>query len=70
MVKSPAYSLRKEDVQKWLWNAFIFAIPALLVLLASLKDVIPVDASWGVVALYLVNVLTDLLKKWMNENRY
>lgn len=70
MVKSKANSLRREDINKWFKNALVFAIPALLVLVASFRDIIPIDASWGVVALYLLNVGTDLLKKWKDENKY
>lgn len=68
MVKSPAKSLRREDYVKWGRNALIFAGPALLVLLASFQDLIPDGASWGVVALYLINTLTDLFRKWLNES--
>lgn len=70
MINSPARSLRKEDVIKWARNAFIFAGPALLVLLASFGDLIPLEAVWGTVALYLLNTVTDITRKWLNANRY
>lgn len=70
MVISKAYQLKREDVKKWAYNAFIFAIPALLVLIASFKDIIPVDASWGVLALYALNLIADILRKYVGENKY
>ncbi|OGY24248.1 MAG: hypothetical protein A2Y57_04145 [Candidatus Woykebacteria bacterium RBG_13_40_7b] len=58
------FTLNKEDLAHWAKNALIFAGPALVVLVASIRDVVPKDASWAVVALYILNVATDLLRKW------
>lgn len=69
-VISKRHELKKEDLVRWGRNALIFAGPALLVLIASAVELIPVDAGWGVVALYLINVGTDLLRKFMRENSY
>ena len=68
-ITSQRWRLNKQDVAKWAKNAFIFSIPALLVLLASFQEIVPRDASWGVLALYIINVLTDLLRKFANETK-
>ena len=62
--------LRKEDIAKWLRNALIFSGPAILVLLADLRELIPENAAWGALALALYGMAVDLFKKWMQENRY
>ena len=67
---SKAFSLRKEDLLKSGRNALIFAGPALLVLIASFVDLVPEGAQWGVVVLYLINVVADLFRKWLKENKY
>lgn len=59
-----------EDVLKWLKNALIFAGPALIVLIGSATDLVPKEASYGVVLLYALNVATDLFRKWLSENKY
>ena len=70
VVISAKYRLVEEDVKKWSYNALVFAAPALVVLVASLRDIVPGDAGWGVIALYLVNVLTDLGRKFVKESQY
>ena len=65
--QSPKWRVNKADLKKWSSNTLIFLAPALVVLLASFKDVIPQEASWGVIALFTVNVLTDFLRKLMKE---
>ena len=63
---SPRFTLNKDDLKKWAKNALIFLAPALLVLLASVSASLPKDVQWGVVALYVVNILTDLLRKFID----
>lgn len=62
---SERFTLNKEDVKKWLKNALVFLGPAILVLLVSISDALPKDAQWGIVALYVVNLVTDLLRKFL-----
>ena len=69
-IVSKEKSIRKEDVLKWGRNALIFAAPALLVLLASFRELIPMEAVWGVLALYILNLVTDFFRKWLNQNKY
>lgn len=67
---SHARQFIKADLYRWGRNTLVFAGPALLVLLASIADVIPSDASWGVLALYALNLLVDAFRKWLTVNRY
>lgn len=62
---SERFTLNETDIKKVANNALIFAAPAILVLLASFRDIVPKDAAWGVVALFVVNVVTDLFRKWV-----
>ncbi len=62
---SQRFTLNKQDLQKWGTNALIFAGPALIVLLASIKDIIPKQAEWGVFALFVVDIVTDLIRKFI-----
>ena len=65
---SQRFSLNKTDLVSWGKNALIFLAPALLVLLASIQGVVPHDSTKGVVILYLVNVLADLLRKFVSQS--
>ena len=65
MKASTRFTLNQEDVKKWLTNALVFLAPALFVLFASVADAIPADAKYGVFVLYVINVLVDLLKKFV-----
>lgn len=62
---SKRFALNVEDVKKVLKNALIFAAPALIVLVASFKDIVPQDANWAIIALWGLNTLTDLLRKFV-----
>lgn len=53
----------KTDLKKWGWNSLLFAAPALLVLASSIVDIVPKDSFYGVIALYLLNVIVDYLRK-------
>lgn len=61
---SPKNSLNKEDVKQWLHNTLVFLAPALAVLIASTVRIIPPDWKYGTITLYVLNVLTDLLRKY------
>ena len=65
MVQSSRFTLNKQDVSAWTKNALIFLAPALIVLIGSFQNLIPADASWGVVVLYALNVLVDILRKFI-----
>jgi len=67
---SKVNEIKREDVAKWGKNALLFTIPAIIVFIGSVADVIPKDASYGVVLLYVLNLLTDFLKKYRQENKY
>jgi hypothetical protein len=68
---SKRFELKKEDVLKVAKNALVFAGPALLVLLADLTKSLPswVNGAWLIVALYVVNVATDALRKYISEHK-
>jgi len=64
-LQSGKNSLNVADVKNWLRNALIFACPAILVLLASFRNLVPADASWAVVALFVLNLVTDAVRKFV-----
>lgn len=49
-------------------QALIFLGPALLVLIASVVEVVPNDAKYGVIVLFLLNRITDLLRRYLADN--
>ena len=59
----------QDVLKKWGKNALIFAGPAIIVLLATTAENLPKDAQWGIIVLYVVNVLTDLIRKFIAENQ-
>ena len=61
------FTLNSEDVKKVLKNALIFLAPALLVLLADITKTLPewIQGPWLVLGLWLVNTLTDALRKFI-----
>lgn len=65
---SKRFSLNRDDLKRVLKNALIFAAPALLVLLADVSRALPdwVSGPWLVVALWVVNFLTDLIRKFLS----
>lgn len=69
-ITSKSGELKGADIQKWLRNALIFSAPALLVLFADLRDLIPENAAYGAILLAVYGLLMDLFKKWINENKY
>ena len=69
-IKSVKFQLVGEDYKKWLKNALIFLGPALLVFIPAIAKQIPAELGYGALVLYVLNVLTDLLTKWLKENTY
>ena len=67
---SKRFELKKEDLSKWGKNALIFATPALLVLLGDAVKIVPVDWKYGAMALYVLNLVVDILRKWISVNKY
>ena len=64
-IQSARFTLNKADWLRWGKNALVFLAPALVVLLGSVKDLIPKDASYGVILLYVVNLVVDLIRKFV-----
>ena len=64
-MKSTRFTLNKADMVAWLRNSLIFLGPALLVLLASIVKVVPVDSKYAVIVLFAINMATDLLRKFL-----
>ena len=64
-IVSNKFSLNAQDLNNWVRNTIIFLAPALLALFASIQGSLPKEATSGIVALYILNVLTDLLKKYV-----
>ncbi len=62
---SERFTLDRNDLTKWSRNALVFLAPALLVLVASIVKVVPTDFKYGAVVLYLLNLLVDLLRKFV-----
>lgn len=67
-IKSKRFSLNKEDVEKWLNNAIVFLAPALLVFLTAIQAGRTVEESLNVLYLWGLNVVIDLLKKFIAGN--
>lgn len=67
--KSGAGEMSKTDWQAAAKQALIFLGPALLVLLASVIEVIPGEAKYGVIVLFLLNRVTDLLRRYLADNK-
>jgi hypothetical protein len=63
---SKKFSLNGVDLKKVLKNALVFLAPALIVLAASFQNIVPKDASWAVIALFVLNVVTDTLRKFVS----
>ena len=77
---SPVGSVNKADLQKWLSNALIFLAPLSLVYLGQLNaglqdgifelsDFIPTSVTIGAIQLYIVNALTDLVRKFTDSKK-
>ena len=62
---SAKFTLNQADIKRVARNALIFAAPALLLLLSDLTRAIPewFNGVWLIVALYILNVVSDVLRK-------
>lgn len=69
-VLSGRFEVINQDWKKIAFNALVFAGPALLVLISSVTGVLPKEWMLAPVVLYLLNILTDLLRKFLAENTY
>lgn len=70
MVTSNKFQFKKEDVVRVAHNALVFLGPVLLVAIPALAQQIPAEAGYGAVALYVLNVLADALRKYLSVNKY
>jgi hypothetical protein len=74
---SPKFSLDAIDIQKWISNLLLFLAPvALIYILATtalitgangvvtLSDFVPNSVTIGAMTLYVLNAVTDLLRKF------
>lgn len=66
--KSEPNQLSKQDWKAAGKQALIFLGPALVVLLASTVEVVPQDWKYGAVVLFLLNRVTDLLRRYLADN--
>ncbi len=69
-IVSPKFSLNEYDWKRWLHNASVFMVPVALLFLAELVKLVPDGWQYGALALYLLNVLQDIVRKWASENTY
>lgn len=60
--------LKKLDWDKWLRNTAIFGAPFLLVFLVAIQGGADVRAALSVLYLYALNVIIDLIKKFIAAN--
>jgi hypothetical protein len=65
MEQSKSMVLNKDDIKKVAINALTFLAPALLIFLTAIKSGVPVKDALYAVYLWLINVLIDLLKKFI-----
>lgn len=61
--------LSKADWKAAGKQALIFLGPALLVLMASVVEVVPSNWKYGVVVLFMLNRVTDLLRRYLADNK-
>ena len=64
-MESKRFSLNQEDVKKVLSNSLVFLAPMLLVFLTAIQAGVPLKDAMYAVYLYGLNVLIDLLKKYV-----
>lgn len=69
-VVSPKYELIKEDWIAAGKRALIFLAPFLLVLIPEIISQLPKEAAYYTIALFLLNRLTDLLRRYVSATTY
>ena len=66
MIKpSLRFTLNKADLIAWSKNALVFAGPALLVFIGSVIQAVPADWKYAVITIYVLNRLTDFLRRYL-----
>jgi hypothetical protein len=65
MKPSARFTFNKADFLNWGKNTLIFLGPALLVLLASFQSAVPSDYKYGALILFVLNIATDFLRKFV-----
>ena len=61
---SPRGKVNYADLVAWGNNALWFFAPTLVILLPSIVGVIPVDWKYAAITMYILNRLTDLIKRF------
>lgn len=69
-VTSPKRKLVEADYRRWIRNAVVFLIPAVVVFLTALANGQDVQQAANVLYLWFLNTLIDLVQKWAKENKY
>ena len=60
--------IKSLDWEKWINNTLIFSAPFLLVFLVEIQRGTPIKQALAVVYLYALNVIVDLLRKFVANN--
>lgn len=73
--QSPRWSLNQVDVQKWAMNTVVFFAPVAVIYLGFVVESLKTGFSWnafvpnnavaGMIALYVVNTLYDITRKFV-----
>ena len=69
-IVSAENQLRRQDIERVARNALIFAAPLIILALTELQRGTELRVVVGIVAGAGVQVLIDLLRKFLNENKY
>jgi len=64
IMASKRFQLNEADLIAWGKNALWFLAPTLLVLIPSIVGVIPTDWKYAAIAIYLLNRVTDMIRRW------
>ena len=69
-VTSPEMALIKEDWIAAGKRALIFLAPFLLVVIPVVIEKLPADWAYSAIVLYILNRLTDLLRRYVSATTY
>ena len=69
-VISPKYALVKEDWIAAGKRGLIFLAPFLIVVIPVIIDKLPTDWIYSAIVLFILNRLTDLLRRYVSETTY
>lgn len=69
IITSEAYTLIKQDIERWLKNILKFSAPAILVGLVAIKEQ-SVEVAITSFAWALYGAIVDLLRKFISETQY